>query len=153
MPKIATFTKNHKKSTEQIKTLTKNEEEDKNTFQVNSFSDLINLAEKKKEIELKFDLERNVKLVRFENGKIDINFNENLNKNFIKNLTEKLLLWTGKRWIITLSKSKGEKTIFEKKKEKQNEEIIKFKDNKKFKEILEYFPDAKIDKIDGDNDA
>ena len=48
---------------------------------------------------------------------------------------------------------KGEKTIFEKKKEKQNEEIIKFEDNKKFKEILEYFPDAKIDKIDGDNDA
>ena len=84
---------------------------------------------------------------------IDICFNEKLNKNFIKNLTEKLLLWTGKRWIITLSKSKGEKTLFEKNKEKLNEEIAKFRDNKKFKEILEHFPDAKVDKIDGDNDA
>ena len=62
-------------------------------------------------------------------------------------------MWTGKRWIITLSKSKGEKTLFEKNKEKLNEEIAKFRDDKKFKEILEHFPDAKVDKIDGDNDA
>ena len=63
------------------------------------------LANQENEIELKYDLERNVKLVNFKNGSIDISFNENLNKNFIKNLTEKLLLWTGERWIISISKN------------------------------------------------
>ena len=53
------------------------------------FQDLINLANKEKEVELKFDLERNVKLVSFNKGKIDISFNENLNKNFIKNACQK----------------------------------------------------------------
>jgi DNA polymerase-3 subunit gamma/tau len=150
------ISKDQLKSTNQIQTdfkLEKDYQDKKDSLKITNLNDLVEICTKENELELKFDLERNVTLVSFVNGKIDIGFNENLNKNFIKNLTEKLLLWTGKRWIITLSKSKGEKTIFEKKKEKQNEEIIKFKDNKKFKEILEYFPDAKIDKIDGDNDA
>ena len=150
------ISKDQLKSTNQIQTdfkLEKDYQDKKDSLKITNLNDLVEICTKENELELKFDLERNVTLVSFVNGKIDIGFNENLNKNFIKNLTEKLLLWTGRRWIITLSKSKGEKTIFEKKKEKQNEEIIKFEDNKKFKEILEYFPDAKIDKIDGDNDA
>jgi len=136
------FTKNQMKSTEQIKTLTKNEEEDKNTFQVNSFSDLINLAEKKKEIELKFDLERNVKLVRFENGKIDINFNENLNKNFIKKLSQSLYQWTGKRWIISLSKEENIKTFHQNKIDEKESTINKEKNSEIFQEMLKTFPDA-----------
>ena len=86
------------------------------TSKINSFEELISLVEKNKEIELKFDLERNVRLVKFSEGKIDIEFNEKLSKNFIKNLTSRLLEWTGNRWIITLSKSKGDQTIYEKKK-------------------------------------
>ena len=39
---------------------------------------------------------------------------KNLNKNFIKNLTEKLLLWTGERWIISLSKNTDAKSVYEK---------------------------------------
>jgi DNA polymerase-3 subunit gamma/tau len=39
---------------------------------------------------------------------------KNLNKNFIKTLTEKLLLWTGERWIISLSKNDNAKSIYEK---------------------------------------
>ena len=72
---------------------------------------MIKLAEKNKEIELKYDLERNVKLARFEDGKIDIYFNENLNKNFIKKLSQSLYEWTGKRWIISLSKEENLKTF------------------------------------------
>src|SRR5210317_56629 len=67
-----------------------------NKAAIQSFQDLINLANKNREIELKFDLERNVRLVKFEQGKIDISFNEHLSKDFIKNLSQKLIEWTGK---------------------------------------------------------
>ena len=73
------------------------------------------MAEKNREMELKYDLERNVKLVKFENGKLDINFNESLNKNFIRKLSENLYKWTGKRWIITLSKDENSKTLHQSK--------------------------------------
>ena len=52
-------------------------------------------------------------LIKFSERKIDISFNENLDKNFVRNLSEKLLEWTGKRWVITLSKEKGQKTFSE----------------------------------------
>ena len=74
---------------------------------VRTFEQLIILVSNKKEVELKYDLERNVNLVKFSEGKIDISFNEKLGKNFIRNLSTKLFKWTGKRWIISLTKEKG----------------------------------------------
>ena len=99
--------KNQLKSTDQIKAnpvKTLSTDPGGSKIEITSFQDLITKADKDKEIELKYDLERNVKLVSFNWGKIDISFNDKLNKNFIKTLTEKLLQWTGERWIISLSK-------------------------------------------------
>ena len=90
------------------------DENEKLKIEITSFQDLIKKANDDKEIELKYDLERNVKLVSFNRGKMDISFNEKLNKNFIKNLTDKLLQWTGERWIISLSKNVEAKSIYEK---------------------------------------
>ena len=102
---------------------------------------MINQANKEKEVELKFDLERNVKLVSFNKGKIDISFNEKLNKSFIKNLTEKLLLWTGERWIISLSKNNDAKSIYEKNMEKKSSKLEDFKRSDIAKQIEEACPD------------
>ena len=82
-------------------------------IQVSSFEDLIKLASEKKEIQLKYDLEKNVNLIKFAEGKIDITFNQNLDKNFVRNLSTKLVEWTGTRWVITLSKEMGERTFFQ----------------------------------------
>ena len=79
-----------------------------NKLNINSLEDLIEVCNKKKEIKLKYELENNVNLVKFENLRIEISFNEKLDKNFIKDLTFKLNEWTGSRWIITLSKAIGE---------------------------------------------
>ena len=118
------------------------------TSKINSFEELISLVEKNKEIELKFDLERNVRLVKFSEGKIDIEFNEKLSKNFIKNLTSRLLEWTGNRWIITLSKSKGDQAIYEKKNEVKK---MLFEDAKKteiYKKVMELFPNAELTNVE-----
>ena len=136
-------TKNQLKNIDQIKTLNKETDKDQK-LQVNSFSDLIYLAEKNKESELKYDLERNVKLVKFDNGKIDINFNENLNKNFIKNLSKNLYEWTGKRWIISLSKKQGLQTLHESKIEEKVNSLNLEKTSSVFKEMLKEFPDAEL---------
>jgi len=139
--------KNQLKSTNQIKTspvknLSKDNEEKK--IEITNFQDLIYQASKEKEIELKYDLERNVKLVSFNKGTIDISFNEKLNKNFIKTLTDKLLLWTGERWIISLSKNTEAKSIYEKNLENKSNKIDEFKKSKIAQDIQEAFPDAKL---------
>ena len=139
--------KNQLKNTDQIKTnpvknLLKDNQSAK--IEITSFQDLIDQANKEKEIELKYDLERNVKLVSFNKGTIDISFNEKLNKNFIKNLTEKLLLWTGDRWIISLSKNADAKSIYEKNLEDKSNKAEEFKKSKIAQDIQKAFPDAKL---------
>ena len=119
---------------------------------INSFEDIVKLANKENEIELKYDLERNVKLVSFRNGTIDISFNEKLNKNFIKILTEKLYSWTGERWIISLNKKIGNKTLFEQKSESRNNRITEAKKNDKIKKLLETFDDADLINVQKDDD-
>ena len=113
-------------------------------IEITSFQDLINLANKEKEIELKYDLERNVKLVSFNRGKIDISFNEKLNKNFIKNLTEKLFSWTGERWIIALSKNNEAKSVYEKNLKDKENMIKEFEKSEMALDIQKAFPDAKL---------
>ena len=140
-------TKNQLKSTFQIKTESLNNSEGKEStkkIELNSLEELIELAKKENEIELRYDLERNVKLVSFSKGKIDISFNEKLNKNFIKLLSEKLLKWTGERWIISLSKSEGTKTIFEKNIAKNKEKINDLERSEVNTKVQKSFPDAKL---------
>ena len=139
--------KNQLKNTNQIKTSpvkSYSKDSQSSKIEITSFQDLIIKANKEKEIELKYDLERNVKLVSFNKGKIDISFNEKLNKNFIKNLTEKLLLWTGKRWIISLSKNADAKSIYEINQEDKSNKIEEFKKSKIAQDIQKAFPDAKL---------
>ena len=139
--------KNQLKSINQIKTnpiKSYSKDSQSSKIEIISFQDLIVQANKEKEIELKYDLERNVKLVSFNRGKIDISFNEKLNKNFIKNLTEKLLLWTGERWIISLSKNADAKSIYEINQEDKSNKIEEFKKSKIAQDIQKAFPDAKL---------
>ena len=102
------------------------------------------MASNKREVELKYDLEKNVNLIKFSEGKIDISFNENLSKNFVRTLSERLFEWTGKRWVITLAKETGQKTFSELQSIKKSELIEKEKKSETFKKIKTIFNDAEL---------
>ena len=113
-------------------------------FLIKSFEDLLHTCASQKEIKLKYELEKNVNLVHFEKNRLEISFNDNLDKNFVKDLSTKLFDWTGQRWIITLSKTKGDISIKEKEENKKTELLNQAKETKLYKNILEKFPDAKL---------
>ena len=115
-----------------------------NKIKVLSFEDLISLSSVKKEIELKYDLENNVNLIKFSEGKIDISFNEKLNKNFVRNLSEKLLEWTGKRWVITLAKKPGQKTFSELNEINRKKFLEQEKEGNVYKKFKNIFSDAEL---------
>ena len=125
---------------EKIKELEKDIVKDK----INSFDDLIILTSKKKEMDLKYDLESNVNLVSFERKRIKISFNENLKPNFVKVLSTKLLEWTGERWVITLTKEKGDLSKKELKTIDKQQHMKNFENSEEFLEIKNYFKDAKL---------
>ena len=118
-------------------------------MKINNLDELILICNKKKEIKLKYELENNVNLIDFNEGKIEISFNEDLDKNFIKELSNKLFMWTNKRWVILLSKAQGKIS-------KKNEIELAFeqqfqtiKKSDIYKKILSTAKDAKLKNIIG----
>jgi len=111
---------------------------------INSFDDLLNVCSQNKEIKLKYELEKNVNLVKFEKNRIEISFNDNLDKDFVKDISSKLFEWTNERWIITFSKSKGEMSVKEKQENKKLELINEVKNLEIYKTMIKKFPDAEL---------
>ena len=113
-------------------------------IKIESFTELLSICLEKKEIKLKYELEKNVNVVKFENGRIEISFNDNLDKDFVKELSAKLLEWTNQRWIISFSKQQGEMSIKEKKASIQNETVENAKKSDLYKTMLDHFADAEL---------
>ncbi len=113
-------------------------------IQIDSFDQLLKVCNDKKEIKLKYELEKNVSLVGFEKNRIEISFNDNLNKNFVKDLSSKLFEWTNQRWIITFSKKKGEVSIKQKRENEKEILINNARNSDLFKDVSKKFSDVKL---------
>ena len=119
---------------------------------INSLEQLISTCSDKKEMKLKYELEKNVNLVSFENNRIEISFNDNLDRNFVKEISLKLFEWTGERWIITLSKTKGDISVKEKEQNDKNKLIEEVKKTEIYKDIKKIFSDANLIEVKPNNE-
>ena len=131
------------------------EQQQSQESRINSFDDLLKICTSKKEMQLKYELEKNVNLVSFENQRMEISFHENLDKEFIKILSSKLYEWTGNRWIITLSKKKGKPSVKENEINLKKDLLEKAKKEPIYKNFLEIFPDGElidIETVEKNND-
>ena len=139
----------NKKAISQIKNIKQEDEKTQKNYieKINNLEDLIKMCSQKKEMKLKYELENNVNLVSFNNMNIEIAFNEKLNKNFIKDLSEKLYEWTKNRWFISFSKEKGLVTDKEKQRNIKEKNIAEFKNSIDYANLLKSIPDIELIEI------
>jgi DNA polymerase III subunit gamma/tau len=71
------------------------------------FEDLIALAAERRDLAVKSALERDVRLVRFEDGKLEIALEPGAAKTLVGELSKKLGDWTGRRWMVAVSAEAG----------------------------------------------
>jgi DNA polymerase III subunit gamma/tau len=76
-----------------------------------SFADLIALAAEKRDLGIKSALERDVRLVRFEDGRLEIALEASARKTLVGDLAKKLSDWTGRRWMVAVSAEQGAPSI------------------------------------------
>ena len=74
---------------------------------VKSFPDLIALAGEKRDLGIKTALERDVRLVRFEDGKLELALEPSARPTLVGELAKKLGDWTGRRWMVAVSAEAG----------------------------------------------
>ncbi len=144
----------NKDAINQIKNIKQEEDkiEKKSTLEIKNLEDLINMCLEKKEMKLKYELENNVNLVSFSNMNIEISFNDKLNKNFVKDLSEKLYDWTKNRWLISFSKEKGEMSEKEKKNSLKKKDIKDYENSNEYKNLLNVLPDIELINIEKKDD-
>jgi DNA polymerase-3 subunit gamma/tau len=75
------------------------------------FEDVVAMASEKREIVLKAALERDVRLVRFEEGSIELSLVESGSRTIANDLARALQQWTGERWMVALSSEQGAPTL------------------------------------------
>jgi DNA polymerase III subunit gamma/tau len=75
------------------------------------FEDLIALATARRDLVMKTALERDVRLVRFEEGTLEIALENGASKTLVNDLACKLGEWTGRRWMVIVSAEPGAPTL------------------------------------------
>jgi DNA polymerase-3 subunit gamma/tau len=109
-----------------------------------SFLDVIALASQQRDAMLKVHLEEHVSLVRFEPGHIEINLLEGATPSLAGELSEKLTRWTGRRWIVAISRERGEPAVGAVRREREQVELEQLKAHPAVKAALDAFPDANV---------
>jgi DNA polymerase-3 subunit gamma/tau len=113
-------------------------------LELGRFEDLVLLAEDKREIRLKTLLRNNVRLVNFRDGQMEFNIAGNPPANFVSELGQKLLAWTGKRWSLVVSREGGAPTLDEQEKAEQGERTEAARIDPVVSAILSRFPGSRI---------
>ena len=114
------------------------------TLSINSFAELIVLAAEKRDITTKMALERDVRLVRCEDGQLEIALEARAPKTLVHDLQRKLTGWTGKRWIVVVSKEQGAPTMRAQADAQQAEIERGVQNDPLVQAVLSRFPGAKI---------
>jgi len=114
------------------------------TLAIGSFEQLIALAAEKRDVQTKLALQNDVRLVRCEDGQLEIALEPNASKGLVHDLQRKISGWTGKRWIVVVSKEQGAPTMRAQMDARQAELQRGVQRDPLVQAVLNRFPGAKI---------
>jgi len=112
--------------------------------QVMRFEDLIALAAHKRDLTVKTALERDVRLVRFEDGKLELALEPGAVKTLVNDLSRKLAEWTGRPWMVVVSSETGEPTLKTRLEQQRAELVDGIRADPLVKAVMARFPGAEI---------
>ena len=126
-----------------------------------SFKDVITLAREKRDLALTYALEADVRLVAFEQGRIEFEPGRGASDDLAKTIARRLLEWTGERWLVAVSPAAGEQSIAERRDVERRDALEDAKGQPLVRAILARFPGAEIVDVrdslapseEGDDDA
>ena len=111
---------------------------------LSSFDELIFLVEDKRDLALKTMIKRHVRLVSFVDGRMEMNLVENAPRDFLGTLGKRLEGWTGKRWVLSISKEQGHPTLAEQEAAENEARMDDAKSDPAVEAIMSQFPGARI---------
>ena len=112
-----------------------------------TFPALVQLAKDMREGLLAAELFNEVHVVSFEPGRIELRLNETARHDLPGRLTERLKAWTGRRWVVSLSKLPGEPTLAEQDQAEVSRRRAHAQAHPLVQAALTAFPGAQLDSV------
>jgi DNA polymerase III subunit gamma/tau len=109
-----------------------------------SFEELVALAAEKRDLALKSALERDVRLVRFEDGRLEFSLEPSAQKSLTGELSKKLADWTGRRWMVIVSAEQGQPSLYAQAQARKAELKDGVRGDPLVQAVLTRFPGAEI---------
>jgi DNA polymerase III subunit gamma/tau len=113
-------------------------------LRITSFPALVALAAEKRDLMTKAALEADVRLVRIEDGRLEVAMERSAARTLINDLSRKLEQWTGRRWTVVVSNEAGQPTLREQNEVRKNERERAAEADPRVQEVLARFPGAKV---------
>jgi DNA polymerase-3 subunit gamma/tau len=113
-------------------------------LRISSFPELVALAADRRDLMIKAALEADVRLVRIEDGRLEIALERNAARTLVNDLSRKLEQWTGRRWTVIVSNDAGQPTLREQNLVEKNQRERAAEADPRVKEVLTRFPGAKV---------
>ena len=114
------------------------------TLRITSFTQLVAIAGEKRDILTKTALESDMRLVRIEDGRLEVALERNAARGLVNDLSRKLELWTGRRWTVIVSNEAGQPTLRSQNEQARNEHARAAEADPRVQEVLARFPGAKV---------
>jgi DNA polymerase-3 subunit gamma/tau len=111
---------------------------------VSSYPELVALAAEKRDLMTKAALEADVRLVRIEDGRLEIALERNASRTLVNDLSRKLEQWTGKRWAVIVSNEAGQPTLREQSLVEKSQRERTAEADPRVREVLARFPGSKV---------
>ncbi|WP_394889157.1 DNA polymerase III subunit gamma/tau [Mesorhizobium sp. AaZ16] len=112
--------------------------------EIKSLADLVALADTHRDMAFKVLVKRCVRLVKIEPGRLDVSLTGDAPKTLLGDLTVKLKAWTGRNWLVSLSREEGGQTLSEQETSKRENAFQDARSDPAVASILARFPGAKI---------
>ncbi len=109
-----------------------------------SFEAVVQLAAEKRDLRIKAALERDMRLVRCEDGKLEIALEPGAAQTLVNELSGKLSMWTGRPWVVVLSREPGQPTLKAQMDAREAELKRGVRADPLVQAVLERFPGAEI---------
>jgi DNA polymerase III subunit gamma/tau len=113
-------------------------------LKIASFPELVALAGDKRDLLTKAALEADVRLVRIEDGRLELALERSAARTLINDLSRKLEQWTGRRWTVIVSNEAGQPTLRSQNEVVKNQRERAAESDPRVKEVLARFPGAKV---------
>ena len=116
---------------------------------LHSLEDVVKLAQVHRDIQLKMALERDVHLIRFEEGSIEFSLAPGASPQLAATLMRRLQEWTGLRWMVAISNAPGGPSLKQVEDAKEAERLVGVRAEPLVRNVLERFPGAEIVAVRG----